>query len=282
MRKKMNLQKKKKIEVDDVANLRRSESPVYGIKNPLLGIKNQLQTLILHLHPIPLRILHHLHLHILHPNKPLRKLPYLRRQFRHHCVSPLLLLLLIIITILLLNDDFIGKIPVPFPNRFAGIRDSGEPIHNSRFAEQIIDTPRPNAVNVFLIALIIIIVFIFILIVNNVVAVAVVVVVIGRASGNRERAAVERVHEREVRPRGVAALLRFGAVALAELLDFVAALKGGLGGGFGVVVTATGGDSDGDFFPIGSFELAAFERVPFFLVSLDQMDGFFVSPREWL
>ena len=276
----MNLQKKK-IEVDDVANLRRSESPVNGIKNPLLRIKNQLHTLILHLHPKPLRILHHLHLHILHPNKPLRKLPYLRRQFRHHCVSPLLLLLLlVIITILLLNDDFISEIPVPFSNRFAGVRDSGEPIHNSRFAEQIINTPRPNAVNVFLIALIIIIVFVFILIVNNVVAV--VVVVIGRAGGNRERATVERVHEREVRPRGVAALLRFGAVALAELLDFVAALKGGLGGGFGVVVTATGGDSDGDFFPIGSFELAAFERVPFFLVSLDQMDGFFVSPREWL
>lgn len=276
----MNLQKKKKIEVDDVANLRRSESPVNGIKNPLLRIKNQLHTLILHLHPKPLRILHHLHLHILHPNKPLRKLPYLRRQFRHHCVSPLLLLLLlVIITILLLNDDFISEIPVPFSNRFAGVRDSGEPIHNSRFAEQIINTPRPNAVNVFLIALIIIIVFVFILIVNNVVA----VVVIGRAGGNRERAAVERVHEREVRPRGVAvALLRFGAVALAELLDFVAALKGGLGGGFGVVVTATGGDSDGDFFPIGSFELAAFERVPFFLVSLDQMDSFFVSPREWL
>ena len=59
--------------------------------------------------------------------------------------------------------------------------------------------------------------------------------------------------------------LFFGAVAFTELFDFVAALGGGFGG---LVVVASGGDGDGDFLPLGSFELAALEGVPFFLVSL--------------
>ena len=54
----------------------------------------------------------------------------------------------------------------------------------------------------------------------------------------RERRAEERVCEREVGPRGVAQL-GFGAVALSEILNYMTAWKGRLGGGFKVVVTAT-------------------------------------------
>lgn len=61
-------------------------------------------------------------------------------------------------------------------------------------------------------------------------------------------------------------LLFFRSVTFTELLDFVAALGGGFGG---LVVAAAGGDSDGNFFPLGGFELASFEGVPFFLVGLD-------------
>ena len=73
--------------------------------------------------------------------------------------------------------------------------------------------------------------------------------------------------------------LLFGAVAFAELFDFVAAL----GGGFrGLVEIAAGGDGNGDFFPLGSFELAALEGVPFFLVSANEVRGFLVGPWEGL
>ena len=103
-------------------------------------------------------------------------------------------------------------------------------------------------------------------------------------SGDGEGATFEGVHEMEVWPggRGGGAdddALFFGAVAFTELFDFVAALGGGFGG---LVVVASGGDGDGDFLPLGSFELAALEGVPFFLVSLDEVRGFLVGPWEGL
>ena len=67
----------------------------------------------------------------------------------------------------------------------------------------------------------------------------------------------------------------FGAVGFAKLFNFVAAL----GGKFrGLVEIAVGGDGNDDFFPLGSFELAMLERVPFFLVSTNEMRGFLVGP----
>ena len=67
----------------------------------------------------------------------------------------------------------------------------------------------------------------------------------------------------------------FGAVEFAKLFNFVAAL----GGEFrGLVEIAVGGDGNDDFFPLGSFELAMLERVPFFLVSTNEMRGFLVGP----
>lgn len=73
--------------------------------------------------------------------------------------------------------------------------------------------------------------------------------------------------------------LHLSAVAFAELFYFVAALGGGFGG---AVVVGEGSDGDGDFFPLGSFELAALERVPFLLVSLDEVRGLLVGPWERL
>lgn len=56
-----------------------------------------------------------------------------------------------------------------------------------------------------------------------------------------------------------------------------------LGGGFGGdIIAAAGGNGDGNFLPLAGFELAFFERVPFFLVGLDKADGFLVGPGERL
>lgn len=53
-----------------------------------------------------------------------------------------------------------------------------------------------------------------------------------------------------------------------------------LGRGFGgvVVKAAAGSDGDGDFFPLGGFELATFEGVPLLLVRTDEVEGFLVGP----
>lgn len=80
-------------------------------------------------------------------------------------------------------------------------------------------------------------------------------------------AMLQPVHEIEKLPgsAGVGSLL-LSPVPLAELLDLVAALDGGLGG---VVVAAAGGDSDGDLLPLGGLERAPLEGVPSLLVGLD-------------
>ena len=217
------------------------EGPLNGIKNPLLGLENQVHTLILHLHPKLLCVLHHLHLPILHPYKILSKRPYLRCQFRYRSASSLLLFFLFLF----------HQLPTPFPNRIAFIDiDISESIDNSRPLEYIINTPGPTITVVFLLFLLLLLLLIVVVHIDE----------RERACGNGKRSAVERVHEVEVWPRGRGRgrALLLGAVTLAELLDLVATLEGGLGGRFGVIVAATGGDSYGDLFPIGSFELAAF------------------------
>lgn len=76
--------------------------------------------------------------------------------------------------------------------------------------------------------------------------------------------------------------LLFGSEALAELLHLVAALDGGFSGVMGEFVAAAGSDGEGNLVPLIGFELAAFEGVPFLLVSLDEVDGFQVSPGDRL
>lgn len=68
-----------------------------------------------------------------------------------------------------------------------------------------------------------------------------------------------------------------GAETLAELLHLVATL-GGCFRWIEVAVAATGGDSDGDFLPLAGLQLASFERVPFLLVGVDEVDGLLVRP----
>lgn len=69
----------------------------------------------------------------------------------------------------------------------------------------------------------------------------------------------------------------FRAETLAELLHLVTTLDGGFRW-IEVAVAATGGDGDGDFLPLVGLQLASFERVPFVLVGVDEMDGLLVSP----
>lgn len=108
-------------------------------------------------------------------------------------------------------------------------------------------------------------------------------VVVHGAGGDGERAAEEVVHEVEVGPGGGGAeAVGVGAEALAELLHLVAALEGGLGGGVGEVIAATGGHCHGDLLPLGGLELAAVEGVPFLLVGFDQMDRLLVGPGDGL
>lgn len=86
---------------------------------------------------------------------------------------------------------------------------------------------------------------------------------------------VECVHQIKVLPCPRVRLGLLGAVAFAELFDLVAALRGGFGGGG---EAAAGGDLGGDFLPLGSFELATVEGVPFVLVGGDEVEGLLVGP----
>lgn len=73
----------------------------------------------------------------------------------------------------------------------------------------------------------------------------------------------------------------FGSVTLAEFFHFVTTLEGGFGRVV-VVVAATSGDDNGDFFPLTAAEWAPFERVPFFLIGCDEINCFLVGPRDGL
>lgn len=57
----------------------------------------------------------------------------------------------------------------------------------------------------------------------------------------------------------------------------MAALGGGFGGN---IIAAAGGDGGRNVLPLVGFKLAFLERIPFFLVSLDEADGFLVGPWE--
>jgi len=68
-----------------------------------------------------------------------------------------------------------------------------------------------------------------------------------------------------------ASALDLGAVALAKLLHFVAALDRGFGrGGVGAAV----GHGVGDLLPVGGLEVAAAEGVPLVAVGVDEGEGF--------
>ena len=97
-----------------------------------------------------------------------------------------------------------------------------------------------------------------------------------------EGAAFEGVHEVEVGPGVGPRALGLGAVALAELLDLVTALEGGLGGGLGVVVAAAGGYGDRHLLPLRRLELAAPHGGQLLLVRLDQMHRLLVRPWQGL
>lgn len=90
-----------------------------------------------------------------------------------------------------------------------------------------------------------------------------------------------RIHVGEEDPRRAKssrvrdAPLLLGAVALAKLLDLVAALDRGLGGRRKV---AAKGDRGRNGVPVGGTEVAAAERVPFFTVGVDEGYGFVVGP----
>lgn len=89
------------------------------------------------------------------------------------------------------------------------------------------------------------------------------------SSRDRQRPLLQSFHGVVVRPRGSRAeVLAFGAVAAAEFLHLVTALEGSFGGGI-IEEAAASGDGYGDLLPLVGFELAALERVPFFLVGLD-------------
>lgn len=88
------------------------------------------------------------------------------------------------------------------------------------------------------------------------------------------------VHEIEVLPTGTGVgPVLVGPVPLAEFLDLVAALDGGLGG---VVVAAACGDGHGDLLPLAGLERAPLVCVPFFLVGFDEVDRFLVRPERGL
>jgi len=68
-----------------------------------------------------------------------------------------------------------------------------------------------------------------------------------------------------------ASALDLGAVALAELLHFVAALDGGFGRrGVGAAVCY----GVGDLLPVGGLEVAAAEGIPLITVGVDEGEGF--------
>lgn len=71
----------------------------------------------------------------------------------------------------------------------------------------------------------------------------------------------------------------FGAVAFAELLDLVAALNGGFGGGRGKV-SAAAGDGVGNILPVGGAEITFAESVPLIAVGVEQSERLFVGPAR--
>lgn len=73
----------------------------------------------------------------------------------------------------------------------------------------------------------------------------------------------------------------FGSVALAEFFHLVTALECGLGRVI-EVVAATGGDDDGDFFPLAATEWAPLEGVPLLLVCAYEVYCLLMSPRDRL
>jgi hypothetical protein len=49
-----------------------------------------------------------------------------------------------------------------------------------------------------------------------------------------------------------------------------------------VIVTTSSGDYNSDFFPLTAAKWTTFERVPFLLISSDEVNGFLVSPWDGL
>ncbi|VFR00613.1 unnamed protein product [Cuscuta campestris] len=95
--------------------------------------------------------------------------------------------------------------------------------------------------------------------------------------GDRRRSALHVIHELEEFPGIRVGFDPLGSVALPELLDLVAALRGGFGE---LVEAAAGRDGDGHLLPLVGLERAAIQRVPFLSVSLDEADRLLGGPGE--
>ena len=238
----------------------RPKRPPNGINDPPLRFQNHLDPLLLHLQPTPLRLLHHLHLQTLHPNKPLRESPHLRRQPQNVVVFVFILLFFFNNNVLSQKPSFVAS-------------------HSHRpLAEDTVNTLRLDA-NKTPVAIIVV------SIVNGVVVVFVFFFkgVERGEGGDGEGAALEVVHEGVVLPRARAEggrgvlLLLLGTVALAELFHLVAALEGGLSG-VGEVIAAAGGDNDGDLLPLVVAEWAPLKGIPLLLVGADEVHGLLVGP----
>ncbi|KAG9451469.1 hypothetical protein H6P81_011434 [Aristolochia fimbriata] len=220
--------------------------------HPHLGIKNHLRPSPLHFHPIPLRLLHHLQLHLLHPHEPFTERSNHSGQFGGRLLPPLLLHLLdFLLRVLLL--PILVETPLPEPRVSGeprkGVIDQGGPL------EDVTDAPRVAGIDLDLFLL----------------------VLVGDGGGPiGARPLLHEVDAVEIRPRGgggSALLLR--PVTLPELLDLVAALRGGLARGG---EAAPSGDGAGDLLPLVGPELAAVEGVPLVAVGVDEVDGLDVRP----
>lgn len=101
---------------------------------------------------------------------------------------------------------------------------------------------------------------------------------VGNDNGIRPRAILKLIHPLEENPPGTPGdplLLLLCPVSLAELLDLVAALDGGLRG---FESPAAQEYEVGYLFPVPSLQLAALQGIPFLLVGVDQVVGLHLRP----
>ncbi|KAL0923283.1 hypothetical protein M5K25_007333 [Dendrobium thyrsiflorum] len=224
-----------------------NESLYKRINNLTVQIEHCLSPLQFHLHSKSLRLPGHVHLHPLHPHKPIPELPQSRNHIRHSVSLPLPLPLPLLIPCHLHPPPYLLHRRLRHPPA-AGTRvnDLGPESLGDRELEPLAAIGHAAVV----------------------------------AAGISECAGVgigmgtvvEGFHKVEERPgRGgtkVAGSEPLGSESFAEFLYLMAALDGGLGGGEGEVGAAAGYIS-GDLFPVSGAEVAAAEGVPLVAIGFD-------------